>query len=276
MEFKVYHKSDVGLRKNNEDSYWVLHYKAKDNQGTAVEGAIICVCDGMGALAGGEVASSTTIAELRNNIVNSKGFTDEDIILAIRRANSKLYTIGVEKYNEAKNSGSTEAEARRYMLGTTCTLLILEEGTYRVFHVGDSRCYRILPNDQYMALTTDHTAFEKYRNTMKKLPDGTVSVNGKVKTVKEVARMASSLTKSVGTALDIDVDVIRGNYNKGDMFLVSSDGFWHELVSKRDRLHQQWVPLLKKDVNSTLDTLCELFKSRGEKDNLTVTVVHAI
>lgn len=277
MSFKVHYKSDIGQRSNNEDSYWAFQYKGVSEQGTAVEGAIIAVCDGMGGLSGGEVASSKTIQTLRQTIVDNKDFSTEGIVNAIKKANEDLYNLGVQQAEEyQRDNPDKPLSAKKRMLGTTCTLLALEGTWYRLFHVGDSRCYHIYTDNTYSALTVDHTAFEKYKHDIKRVDANTFLLHGKKHTPRQIGKLASSLTNSVGTKPDITVDVQSGEFQPGDMFLISSDGFWHELISTRTSIYREWVPLIKQDTDKAIVQLMERFKANGEKDNLTVTVVKAL
>lgn len=264
---KVYAVSDIGMRNENQDSYWVAKIAVSDPGSTSnldnlgigggypkgvSEGSIICVCDGMGGLDDGSYASRTTIEHVRY-AVRGGNIDVETLSAAIEEANSKLYRLGKD---------------RGKRLGTTCTIVILLDGQYRIIHVGDSRCYRIGHDNIYRVLTEDHTAFEKFRNegVMQWVDDRNVRINGKT---YRAGSLRSKLTRSVGVREGIDLEVYQGGYVKGDMFLVSSDGFWHSLDSDN-----RWPIMLRRASNKEeyLRSLMAQFKNRNEKDNLTVAM----
>lgn len=217
--------SDIGVsRKDNQDNYWsaLLEINGK-------ECGVICVCDGMGGLNNGGIASRIVVELVRDCI--KEGCPFEDIGYVISNANSIIYEIGKKEEKP---------------MGTTCTVLKLCDGGYKIFHVGDSRCYKLDARDNCKLLTTDHSALNKYNIT-------------KEKDEKLWRKYKNLLTRCVGIKADVSVDFYEGTYQDGDMFLVCSDGMWHyfdEHIMVREKL-------------LNLPELIKSCMSCGETDNIT-------
>lgn len=264
---QVYAVTDIGKRAQNEDSFWVATIGVELEGGdlsqvgntpgelpaNVVEGSIICVCDGMGGLSRGDVASQTVIKYIRDT-VQSGTVSIDSLVDTINAASNDLYKLG---------------QSQGARLGTTCTVIILVNGEYRILHVGDSRCYKINRDSTYTVLTEDHTAFNKFRKEgqLIRIDERNVQVRGKV---QRIGQLRSKLTKSVGVKPEVEVDVLEGIYSRGDMFLISSDGFWHGL-----EIDPRWTINLRHAVNKEehFSKLIEKFKRAGASDNLTVTMV---
>jgi PPM family protein phosphatase len=130
--------SELGQRDNNEDYLFPEKGKA-DAQAT-----LFLVCDGMGGLDKGELASqvvANTIAKYLMNVKSSD--LDESLIQkAVKKAHSALEL-------ELKNDFLLNR------LGSTLTLLSLNDRDVTVAHIGDSRVYHIR-NGEILYRTRDH------------------------------------------------------------------------------------------------------------------------
>lgn len=260
------------MRKDNQDSYWAARFIAGSPRGEEVsavrnmnnlpdgvsQGAVICICDGMGGLSDGARASQTAVSYIREVIMGQveAGTIDESAIEeAMLRANSDL-----------KDSSNTAK------IGTTCTIFIAIDGEYRIFHVGDSRCYKVRMDNTYKVLTNDHTAYQRYieRKELTR-KDGSFFLRGEPVENSTVRRFRSSLTRCLGVKSQTTVDIYEGTYSPGEIFLVASDGFWHRLTSD-----PRWTSDFRRNFKYGEDYFASLmnkFKRRGEKDNLTVAAV---
>lgn len=216
--------SDIGYRKENQDSYWV---SILDADGTEV--GVSVVCDGMGGLDNGALASRLVVESIRDYLLSSTDF--DSLSNVIKNASQTIKSM-----NEESRSG------------TTCTVLFCKNGKFKVYHIGDSRCYFYKKNTgKVYILTEDHTAIRKYKDTLESLSE------------EELKKYRKKLTRCLGIKENVELDYISGNYSSGDYFLVCSDGFWHNL-RKSDFLEN----------GVELETLATVFKERGETDNITV------
>ena len=146
MEFMISATTDIGLTKNtNQDSFSVRQFRS--NYGNVV---LAVLCDGMGGLAKGEVASATLIRAfekwsdhqlpqlLRNGLEEQ----------ALQRDWNQIITENNEKIkNYGKQTGIN--------LGTTVTALLITGTRYHILNVGDTRAYEIA--DHIQVLTQDQT-----------------------------------------------------------------------------------------------------------------------
>lgn len=219
--------TDIGVRrKENQDNYWSARL---DVMGREV--GVVCVCDGMGGLNDGGLASRTVVQAVREFFKTS--MDTDSLVRVIKEANKSVYEKGAK-------SGKR--------MGTTCTILICDSGKFKILHIGDSRCY-LIKGTKLHVLTTDHSVIKQYNITKESNPD-------------MYRKHRNSLTRCIGVKPDVEVDVIEGEYQKGDKFLLCSDGFWHFFDSrgKVDDLD---------DLKSIIGECIE----NGETDNITVGVL---
>ena len=233
--------SDQGDRENNEDCAEVL-------QG----GRVCLVADGMGGLAGVEVASRLAVEAVQHSIDDymPEEATEEvvfpwlgDIFAAV---NQRILVAGQE------DPGLQE-------MGTTLTLGLIQ-GDYLFFaHAGDSRLY-LWRQGQCQQLTEDHTEAQEF------VRRGWLS--------EEEARHSSYqhiLTRWLGTIRQLEPQFGVHRLRDGDRLLLCSDGLSNEIDSSRlDRfLGTEGSPreLARQLVE-------EVMKSdHGRLDNITALVV---
>ena len=105
--FEGYVKSEIGGRKENQDSYgWI----------SAPVGLIVTVCDG--------------ILKFMIDVKNQRMQVEELVVKAIEYANLCVYEKAC-------------AQPELMGMGSTCTVLVLKMGTAVLAHVGDSRIYQL-------------------------------------------------------------------------------------------------------------------------------------
>lgn len=123
---------ELGGRTNQEDSIYPLKGKATD------QNRVFVVCDGMGGMDKGEVAS-VTVCNAIGSICESlydprKPFTDGNFQHALQQAYNAL---------DAADVG------REGTMGTTMTFICFHSGGCLVAHIGDSRIYHLRPSLGY-------------------------------------------------------------------------------------------------------------------------------
>ena len=120
---------ELGSRSNQEDSIFPVMGQASADQ------RVFLVCDGMGGLDKGEVASeavSKALGEMANAICDVvPWFSDDDFKQCLAKA-----------YN-ALDAADAKKEAT---MGTTMTFLCFHDGGCLVAHIGDSRVYHLRPS----------------------------------------------------------------------------------------------------------------------------------
>jgi len=139
---KVFSKTDVGrVRTSNQDA--LASGILSDNAAYGV------VCDGMGGVNGGQIASGATVEcfEKRLRMEYKPTLCDEEceklLLDALRDANEAVLKLSQRDKNL---SG----------MGTTCVAALLSNGVLRLINVGDSRAY-IYTDGSLTQLTKDHS-----------------------------------------------------------------------------------------------------------------------
>lgn len=252
MELKIALHSDVGIQKTiNQDS---LFMKAASTDYGPV--ALLAVCDGMGGLSKGELASATLVRSLDNwfmqdfpaLLYQNRGMESlkDSFWRFIDRVNRKLASYGSSHHNE---------------LGTTMASLLIIQDQYLVVNVGDSRVY--LLSGRARQITKDQTYVQK------EIDAGRMTER---QAKEDVNR--NVLLQCVGASQDIVPDFYIGTIEPGTEFLLCSDGFRH-MVSDEElycMLHMQ-NGCTEQDMEEKLVYLTELNKQRRETDNISSILV---
>lgn len=250
MRFIATADTDIGISKNtNQDSLLVKH--AKTDIGEVL---LAIVCDGMGGLSKGELASATVIRAFSDWFDNELPFelenTDMQIIGSKWSLMLKDLNVKISEYGD--DIGSS--------LGTTFSGILFIEDKYVLVHVGDSRIYHI--GSSLNQLTTDQTfvAREISRGTM--TPE-------QAKTDKR----RNLLLQCVGASKVVEPQIICGNTDKG-AYMLCSDGFRHEISEAEIYESLNPVNLMNKEaMHSNVKYLIEQNKQRHERDNISVILV---
>ena len=235
--------TDIGLQRHtNEDSFAVVQ------EGKEVErqGACYVVCDGLGGARAGEVASRTAV-ESFVAAWSSRELSAEDtkqrLRLAVHEANTVVYRLSL----------SLEELAG---MGTTLVAFVPHAARAYVCNVGDSRCY-CLRGSVLTQLTEDHTmAADMVRQGLLD---------------PAYARQVSErniLTRAVGTAARVEVDVVSDELCAGDRYLLCSDGLWGT-VSESDLK----TGLTEGSPEEAAHRLVDLANTCGGPDNCTAIVI---
>lgn len=232
---RVYAITDVGrVRPINEDSYYLP-------QGAE---QFCAVADGMGGHKAGEVASALAV-ETFAKIMRSAGKLSEHVIhTAVVRANEAVFR---EAGEDAGKSG----------MGTTFTALCRDGETVHIAHVGDSRAY-LIRNGAIMQVTMDHTLVEE------------MVMQGLI-TVKEakVHPKRHLITRALGTAAKVNVDLIQLEIRPTDVFLLCSDGLSNMVGDKEMlRIFQSGA-----DYKAKVKNLVAAALENGGPDNITAMIV---
>jgi protein phosphatase len=142
-------------------------------------------------------------------------------------------------------------------MGTTCTALVLRNGSALSAHVGDSRLYLVRNGDIYL-MTEDHSA------VMEMVKQGWISLSdARHHPDKNV------ILRAMGSHPDVEVSTWQEPFplKADDRFLLCSDGLY-DLVE--DEEIKQIV--LASDPQNACENLVALAKERGGHDNITVTI----
>lgn len=251
MSFITAVRTDIGTRKKtNEDS--VLVIQAQTDRGPAM---LVSVCDGMGGLAKGEVASSAMVHALDNWFKTElprmigQGFRTE-----------ALWESWTQLINDTNERISDYGAELHVDLGTTATAILIYDGHYYVMNVGDSRVY--LLSDTIYQLTKDQTFVQQEMDAGRMTFEESLTDSRR-----------SVLTQCIGASRVIDPEFESGEVREGMVVMACCDGFRH--VVAPSEFYQALGPGKLTDraqIEQILDQLIQLNISRGEDDNISVAV----
>lgn len=252
MNFIVSATTDIGLTKStNQDSYSVKVF-------TSPKGKMVfaILCDGMGGLSKGEVASASVVnafnkwAEERLPILSQNEIEDSEI-------RSDWVRIATE-YNEKIKTYGAQCGAS---MGTTVTAMLLTESRYYVINVGDTRAYEI--SDVVMVITKDQTVVARE-----------VELGNLTPEEAEHDARRSVLLQCIGASEEVIPDMFFGETKLNATYMLCSDGFRHEISEKE--IFEYLNPSVMMDADGmkqNMDALIEINKQRQERDNISVITV---
>lgn len=256
MGFLSIAHTDIGIRKNtNQDS--VLIKEANTDYGKV---NLSVICDGMGGLAKGEVASAALIRAF------SVWFEEEFPFILYKERNEAGidYNALQKSWNELIDSVNNKigvyGEKCHALCGTTVAALLLVEGIYYIINVGDSRVYLI--RDNMESLTKDQTFVQREVDEGRMTPEEAA-----------VHPQKNVLIQCVGASPVVMPDFYNGTYEKGDVFLLCSDGFRH-VISPEEfiKILNPQSLITEKDMKDAAVYCTELNKQRKENDNISVII----
>ena len=227
-----------------------------------LDAGLLVLADGMGGYNAGEVASGIagkTILNLvresveREDLASSDtatGMSRRSIVLrdAIMRANKIIF-------QTAKSQPNCEG------MGTTVVAALFHNNRMTIAHVGDSRLYRVR-DGKLERMTLDHSLLQELIDRGFYSPE-------------EAARAANKnyVTRALGVEPQVEVELHEEMVQKGDYFLLCSDGL-SDMVEDADIL------LTLKTFGANLDTvakqLVQLANDNGGRDNISVLCAHVI
>lgn len=215
------------------------------------------VCDGMGGLEHGELASKETI--LAMNQWFQTRFAK--MVAEDRVTEQKIYQQWQEEVTKVNERLLAYADVQGVSMGTTLTALLLYRGVYYICHVGDSRIYKIA--DRIVQITEDHTLVAKE-----------VELGYLTKEQALVDPRRSVLLQCVGASEHVEPQFEQGYIPEKVTFLLSSDGFVHML--REEEMHQYFQPdgvRSKEQLTGICEEATRLVMERGERDNITVIAI---
>ena len=244
-------QTDTGrVREHNEDTI------ASD-----VDVGLLVLADGMGGYNAGEVASGIAVKTITNlvreglaredlaSIDRATGLSRPSIVLrdAITRANKIIY-----------QTARSQAECEG--MGTTVVAALFYDNRISIAHVGDSRLYR-QRGSQISQVTMDHSLLQEL-------------VDRGFYSPEEAQRAANKnyVTRALGVEPQVEVEVQEHPVDKGDIFILCSDGL-------SDMVEDEDIRLTISTFGANLDTvakqLIQLANENGGRDNVSVVLAQA-
>lgn len=247
--------SDIGISKNtNEDSTLVL--KARSG---STDLLMASVCDGMGGLSKGELASAEMVKDLTD------WFSERLPFLLPGGIKHDLLEAEWRRVVASTNRRLGDYAAKHGIeLGTTAVVLLLTGNDYYLLNVGDSRVY--LLDDGIRQLTKDQTLVQREMDAGRMTPEQA-----------QVSPNRGLLLQCIGASNIITPQFVTGTAKTGAVFLLCCDGFRHEVTT--EELYQAFAPggLTTKEVmGRKLKEITDLNIQRGENDNISSILVKLV
>jgi serine/threonine protein phosphatase PrpC len=244
--------TDTGrVRDHNEDAL-----------GCDPEIGLWVLADGMGGYNAGEVASGIAVKtvtdlvveackrEKRNDVVPGTGYMRQTIALrdAVHRANKIIHQ-------------TAQSQPQCEGMGTTLVACLFYDDRVSVAHVGDSRLYRLRSN-RLEQITMDHSLLQEL-------------VDRGFYSQEEAQRSTNRnyVTRALGVESGVEVEVQEIEAQKGDYFLLCSDGL-PDMVEDED-IHLT-ISTFNDQVETIGEQLIKLANDNGGRDNVSVVLVRVL
>lgn len=233
LKLAVGQHSDKGRKDINQDFFGIAIPKEPH---LSLKGVAIALADGISSSSVSQIASETAIKSfLEDYFCTSEANSVKNSALQVITAtNSWLHNL-------------TQQSQYRYDKdrGYVCTLsaLIIKSTTAHIFHVGDSRIYR-LRDKNVEQLTQDHRHW--------------------------VSETESYLSCAMGINPQLEIDYQALAINKGDIFILATDGVYeftsNEFIINSIFSHED-------DLNKAAKEIVDEAYAKGSDDNLTVQII---
>lgn len=252
MQYSAVACTDVGIvKETNQDSVCLIH--ASSSVGEIV---MAIICDGMGGLSKGELASATVIRAFdewfQNELPTELVSLDMHVIagkweLLLKDLNGKIMEYGKQQQSS---------------LGTTFTGMLIVGSEFLIVHVGDSRAYYV--GNALKQMTKDHTFIAREIEMGRMTPEQAA-----------IDERRNVLLQCVGASKSINAQILVGKMIPG-VYLLCSDGFRHKVSEREMQGAFQKEQLVDTEVmQSRANSVISAVKKRGEKDNISVILIKA-
>lgn len=236
-------KTDLGrVRDNNEDKF--DFFEPEDPAVLATKGRFYAVADGMGGHSAGQIACELALKAVIQSYYGSPSADAESSLKeAVEEANALIHA-------------TAQAMPDRQGMGTTLTAAVVLEDRLIVAQVGDSRAY-LLRGGAISQMTEDHSwVAEQVRL-------GTMSL-----AEAQVSPFRNIITRSLGTAPQVEPDIFTHTLRAGDTVVLCSDGLSGHLEPPEIlAVAGGYSPAV------AALTLIDAANARGGRDNITAVVL---
>jgi serine/threonine protein phosphatase PrpC len=222
--------TSAGPKNTNDDFFGALLPSGADRQ---IKGCVVALADGISTSDVGRIASETCVKSfLTDYMATPDSWT-------VKTAGTKVISaVNAWLHAQTRHAGEYDAS-----YGYTCTFtaMVLKGRACHIFHVGDSRVWRVT-GASLEPLTTDHHAVLDDAQTV--------------------------LSRAMGATRGVEVDYHREPVRVGDVFVMTTDG-----------LHEVWTPsdvagIVQKatDLDQAAQQIIDAAKPHAS-DNLTLQII---
>jgi serine/threonine protein phosphatase PrpC len=222
-------RSEAGKKPENQDT---VGARIPDGNALTHKGIAIAIADGVSSSMAAREASQTAITGFLTDYYATPDTwrTQQSAMRVIQALNSSLF---------GRSQNSIYGEG--YL--TTFSALILKGSTAFIFHVGDTRVYRLRGED-LECLTRDHT--------------------------QRIDRNTQHLSRAVGADPSLEVDMHTLEIETGDIFILSCDGI-HEFIPAAE--FKTLIKTQRNNLDSLVNGAIELALRHNSDDNISIQAV---
>lgn len=241
--------TDIGIEKGtNQDSYCILTAATPMGEVT-----LLMVADGMGGLEKGEMASGVIVQAFADQFEQDVRLLKNDDFTDLQR----IWNKRIQQYNHKIRS---YGQSLSLQLGTTMTAMMISQSHYLIAHVGDCRVYQI--HDKRIHQLTQDQTFIAYQIAQGKMTEQEAAEDPR----------RNMLLQCIGVNPIVEPAFIKGDLTPGDLCLLCSDGFRHQLQEYEILNAFLSSDHTDKAYAETLASLIETIKVRNENDNITALI----
>ncbi|AMN46395.1 protein phosphatase [Steroidobacter denitrificans] len=244
--------SDVGrVRDHNEDTI-----------GVDADIGLFVLADGMGGYNAGEVASGIavkTVMSLVKEAMEHQDMNSADPETGLARCAIVLRDAIVRANKIIYQTARTQPQCEG--MGTTIVACLFYDNKVATAHVGDSRLYRLRAN-RFERMTLDHSLLQEL-------------VDRGFYSQAEAQRATNKnyVTRALGVEPTVDVEVHELGVQKGDFFVLCSDGL-------PDMVEDEDIHLTMSTFGTNLEIaakqLIQLSNDNGGRDNVSIILAQVV
>jgi serine/threonine protein phosphatase PrpC/tRNA A-37 threonylcarbamoyl transferase component Bud32 len=226
LQIRFAQKSEAGLKPENQDT---LGARIPEGNALTIKGIAVAIADGVSSSNAAREASQTAIAGFLNDYYATPDTwrTQQSAVRVIQSLNASLW---------GRSQNSIYGEG--YL--TTFSALIVKGDSAFIFHVGDTRVYR-LRGSSFEQITRDHT--------------------------QRIDRHTTHLSRAMGADPYLEVDMHSLELQQGDIFILSSDGI-HEAIPTAE--FKALIEKHQEDLETLVEEALQLALLHQSNDNLSI------
>lgn len=221
--------SDAGRKPSNQDFHGAV---IPERQALLLKGVALAIADGISSSPVSGIAAETAVKSFLSDY-----YCTSDAWSA-KTAGGKV----IAAINSWLNAQNGHIDDRNLAQVTTFSALVVKGRQAHVFHVGDSRVWRVV-GDSLEPLTQDHRLV--------------------------LSGTESYLARALGISDFVDIDYMIADLAPGDVFVMTTDGI-HDHIPSRDLVRLIGAA---PDLDSAAREIAEAALANGSTDNLTVQIL---
>lgn len=265
LTYTIGARTDKGLQRSaNEDAVAILEIPGAD--------AAFVVADGMGGLRAGDVASNEAVRVIGEMLANRMAvplaWDDPFVPLAEAFALANEAVNALAKPTAAAPEDDTQEESAaaapsNALMGTTCVVGLVQDGSLYLAHVGDSRAY-LYRGGALSRLTHDHS-FVADR----------VRAGDMTESEARSSRFRNMITRAIGIEPTVTPDFYQETLQPGDAVITCSDGLTTMMDDEEIETLLASRSVARLSPERAASALVDAANKKGGSDNITIVLLRA-